>query len=371
MPCSRIGSIATSGKPPLPQIARTPYCSPSGSVKRTIRALVVVPMQTFSYFPSATLRTFGAVCSRNAPFRSSGGSTPWSKMRICVRSRMPMMGPSTVTSSPACRSRIASSLAGKVRRLELTVEVDLAVGVHVRRRTARRPALVVDGDRVECHVRVRVFDVALQHGDVSAEAHRPDACLVEQPEQLIFQLRNMRIRIPGPDRPRDRLLREIHRVIGAAADPDADDAGRAWLAASADDRLEHELLDAFHAVGGDAHLQERHVLAAGPLRHALHVEAVPIRDELPVHDREAVTGVRPGVLARDRVDGVRAERVLDRRALGAGLERRVNSCGVQGKMLADAARVNGDAGVLANEVLLGVRDLDVLEDRLQNALAGN
>jgi hypothetical protein len=48
MPCVRIGAIASSGKPPLPQIARTPYCAPSGSVKRTMRADVVVPMQTFS-----------------------------------------------------------------------------------------------------------------------------------------------------------------------------------------------------------------------------------------------------------------------------------------------------------------------------------
>jgi len=32
----------------LPQIAFTPYCAPSGSVKRTMRAEVVVPMQTFS-----------------------------------------------------------------------------------------------------------------------------------------------------------------------------------------------------------------------------------------------------------------------------------------------------------------------------------
>src|SRR3954453_22014637 len=48
-------------------------------------------MQTFSYLPSATLRTFGAVCSRKAPRSSIGGSTPWSKIRVCVRSRMPMM----------------------------------------------------------------------------------------------------------------------------------------------------------------------------------------------------------------------------------------------------------------------------------------
>jgi hypothetical protein len=48
MPRRCIGSIASSGSPPLPQIARTPYCAPSGSVKRTMRADVVVPMQIFS-----------------------------------------------------------------------------------------------------------------------------------------------------------------------------------------------------------------------------------------------------------------------------------------------------------------------------------
>ena len=60
-------------------------------MKRTIRADVVVPMQSFSYFPGPSLRTFGAVCRRNAPERSIGGSIPWSKIRICVRSRIPMM----------------------------------------------------------------------------------------------------------------------------------------------------------------------------------------------------------------------------------------------------------------------------------------
>ena len=80
-----------------------------------MRALVVVPMQIFSYLPSASLRTFGAVCRRNAPLRSIGGSTPWSKMRICVRSRMPMMWPCTVTSSPARSLRIScGSVIGNV-----------------------------------------------------------------------------------------------------------------------------------------------------------------------------------------------------------------------------------------------------------------
>src|SRR5439155_21508118 len=104
---------------------------------------------------------------------------------------------------------------------------------------------------------------------------------------------------------------------------------------------------------------------------ALDVEAVPVGNELPVHDRQAVAGVRPGVLARDRVHGVRAQRMLDGRALGASLERSVNPCWMQGKMLADAARVDGDSRVLADEVLLGFGDGDVLEDRLQDALSGH
>src|SRR6266700_7775016 len=39
---------------------------------------------------------------------------------------------------------------------------------------------------------------------------------------------------------------------------------------------------------------EAHVLGARALGHALDVEAVPLRDELPVDDREPVAGVRAG-----------------------------------------------------------------------------
>src|SRR6266536_6354713 len=250
MPSRRIGSIASSGSPPLPQIARTPYFSPRPSVNRTIRAEVVVPMQTFSYLPGPSLRTPGAVCSRKAPLRSMGGSTPSSKIRICVRSRMPMMWPSTSTSSPACSSRIASSVVGKIKRFasELTVVLHFSLGTDVCGRAARGPALVVDGDRIERHVRVRVLDVALEHGDVAAEPHRPDPGLVQELEQLLLEPGDVRIRVARADRPGDRLLGEVHRVVGGAADPDADDPRRARLPARPDDRLEDELLDALHAV---------------------------------------------------------------------------------------------------------------------------
>src|SRR5246127_3323547 len=231
MPCFCIGAIASSGKPPLPQIARTPYCAPSGSVKRTMRALVVVPMQIFSYLPSATLRTPGAVWSRNAPRRSIGGGTPSSKMRICVRSRMPMMWPCTTTSSPARSLRISSgSVIGNVTSCVaisgLPVEVGGAVGGDVRGRAARRPALVVDGDGVERHVRVCVLDVAVEDGDVASEPHRPDAGLVQEPVELLLELRDHRVGVARADRPGDRLLCEVHRVVGGSADADADDAKR-------------------------------------------------------------------------------------------------------------------------------------------------
>src|SRR5207247_10947299 len=114
-----------------------------------------------------------------------------------------------------------------------------------------------------------------------------------------------------------------------------------------------------------------HVLRAGALRHAFDVQPVPVGDELPVHDREAIAGVRPGVLARDRVHGVRAQRMLDGRALGAGLECLVDACRVEREVLAHAAGVDRDAGVLADEVALVVCDRDVAVDRLQHTLPGH
>src|SRR6266480_8006538 len=88
------------------------------------------------------------------------------------------------------------------------------------------PALIVDGDRVQGHVRVRVLYVALENGDVTAEPHRPDSGLVQEVVELVLELSDDRVRVPSADRAGDRLLGEIHRVVGRAADPDADDPRR-------------------------------------------------------------------------------------------------------------------------------------------------
>src|ERR1700730_18908201 len=103
------------------------------------------------------------------------------------------------------------------------------------------PARVVDGNRVESHVRVGVLDVALENGDVAAEPHRPDPRLVQKRIQLVLELRHDWIRVARSDRAHDRLLREVHRVVSRTDDADADDPRRTRLATGTDDRLEHEL----------------------------------------------------------------------------------------------------------------------------------
>ena len=60
--------------------------------------------------------------------------------------------------------------------------------------------------------------------------------------------------------------------------------------------------------------------------------------------------------------------MLDRRARRAVAERLVDPGRMEREVLADAARVDGDARVLADEVLLLVGDVDVPVDRLQDAL---
>ena len=283
------------------------------------------------------------------------------------------MWPWTTTSSPARSLRIsASSVIGKVTScvaIRPPGRTRHRRRAHVHTGAAGGPALVVDGDGIERHVRVRVLDMAVEDGDVAAEAHRADSGLVQEAHQLVLELRDDRVAVARADRAGDRLLGEVHRVVGRAADPDADDPGRARLAAGADDRLEHELLDPLHAVGGDAHLQEAHVLGARALRDALDVEAVPVGNELPVHDRQPVADIRAGVLARDRVDGVRTQRMLQRRALGARPQCLVDLRRVEREVLAHAARVDRDPRVLADEVVPVVGDLDVLDDRVQHAAA--
>ena len=63
--------------------------------------------------------------------------------------------------------------------------------------------------------------------------------------------------------------------------------------------------------------------------------------------------------------------MLDGRARRAVAQSFVDPRRMQREVLADPARVDGDAGVLADEVVLAVGDVDVLVDRLEHTLAGD
>src|SRR6478672_2263064 len=137
-----------------------------------------------------------------------GGSTPLSKMRIWVASRMPMMWPWMVTVSPARNARTVASSVGKVISwcamaipLRFPVVVDGAVTEDVGAGAAGRPALVVDGHRVQGDVGVCLLDVHRQHGGVAAQSHRADAGLVQEAEQLALQGSHVRIWVDVVHRP--------------------------------------------------------------------------------------------------------------------------------------------------------------------------
>ena len=111
------------------------------------------------------------------------------------------------------------------------------------------------------------------------------------------------------------------------------------------------------------------MFCAPSLRHALQVEAVPARHELPVDDGSRYPMFGPVFARGERVDGVRPQRMLHRRARGPGSEGLVDLRRMERKALADPAVVHRDPGVLAHEVLLGVGNVDIPLDRLEDALA--
>ena len=149
----------------------------------------------------------------------------------------------------------------------------------MRRGAARGPALVVDGDGVEGHVRVGVFDV---HWSTVTSPPSPIGPMPVslRLEQLVLELSDDGIGVAGADRAGDRLLGEVHRVVGGAAMPTPTMPGGHGLPPAPTIDSSTNCLMPFTPSAG-THLQEAHVLGAGALGHALHVEAVPLGDELP------------------------------------------------------------------------------------------
>jgi len=86
-----------------------------------------------------------------------------------------------------------------------------------------------------------------------------------------------------------------------------------------------------------------------------------------VHRRQVPARVRPRVLARDRVDGVGAQRVFESGALDPPLHRGAHAREVQRTVLADLEPEDDRAGVLTDEVVVAFGDGDVLQHDVEEA----
>ena len=188
----------------------------------------------------------------------------------------------------------------------------------------------------------------------SAASRRIGIAIVERAEQLLLRVRVAR------------------RAI--AADADADGARAAALALRLPDRVQDALAHALErAVGapemielGRQRVLSVRVLAAAALEDQLDLD-VGVFPLIEVDDRRAGPEVVAGVLAGDRVDGVRAKLAAPRR-LGdrlANLLAHPDLIGANGHLDLEGRH----AGVLADGALAGRGLIDVLRDD-RHGLAG-
>src|SRR5262245_10789869 len=327
--------------------------------------LVVVPTETGSY-RSPTFFTFGAVWRHTAPRRSTGGSFPSSKMRIIVRSLTPKTTPSRLTVSPALSSRTSSSASGVLNRCAaigrpLPSLFDPTVGIDPGRRAFPAPALQSHGHRILGDMGMGVLDLHPERRSIAAQTHGPDARRVDGLQKLALQGGDRLLRVRRADRPPDSLLRELHRQVSSAAESDSYQRRWARFATGLDDTLEHESLDAGQPVGWRQHREERHVFRAGPLGHHFQLDVSGLLQELDVDHGNALTGVGLRIRASDRMAYRRPQRMLSRRPLHTVGDRRQKQRAIVVDTAPDPDLVHGRAGVLADQELASLRDVQVLQ----------
>ncbi len=235
---------------------------------------------------------------------------------------------------------------------------------------ARRVALDVDRDRVHRDVGRGDLDMDSEGRAVAAEPLRSDAEAVDGIAELGFERRALGIgaaRAQGAGR---RDLGEMHAEIGGAADADAHYGRRADLAAGLDDAVDDEGLHPADAVGGNAHLEERSVLRAASLGDHLDAQRLLAVVEIDIDDRDKAAAGGLLVLAGDRMDDGRAQRMLLRRAHAAAADRRLERRAVELDVATDDDVVDRNAGVLAEQVVGALGDHDVLAHRRQDGAGG-
>ena len=175
--------------------------------------------------------------------------------------------------------------------------------------TPERPAVVGDRDEEAGRQTVGGCDLAANQARLAAEAHGADAELVGLCHDLVFELRQDRVRIGVFQRAEELILRERVARGAVRTDADADGARRAALALRLPDGVQDALLHAreiaAHAAemfefGGEGVL-DIFVFAAAALEDQLDLDFV-LLPLFKVNHRGLCAEIIAGVLARERVD---------------------------------------------------------------------
>src|SRR5688572_27415594 len=219
-------------------------------------------------------------------------------------------------------------------------------------------------------MRRRELDVHRERGRVPAQPLRADAELVHRAREALLELRAFGIVAAGAERARRGDLGEMHAQVGGAAHADTDDGRRAGLAAGVQHAIDHEGLDRVHALGRHRHPEPRVVLRARALGDHLDRQRFAILREIHVHHRYLPPAGGVLVLARDGVNDGRAQRMLARRALAALGDRLLERVAVDLDAGAYGDVVDRDAGVLAQQVVGLLGDLDIPDHGAEDRLPG-
>src|SRR5215510_10349348 len=100
-----------------------------------------------------------------------------------------------------------------------------------------RPALRIDRDWIQRHMRIRHLHVDTDTRCHSAQAHRTDSQLIYHLQQLLLEAGDLGIRMVRPERPRNRVLGKSRAEISRPANSNSDDRRRAGIAPRIEDRL--------------------------------------------------------------------------------------------------------------------------------------
>src|SRR5688572_7172458 len=267
--------------------------------------------------------------------------------------------PSTRTRSSSVTPWSSAAWIGSVnsRKIHLKTVFD-SRGAKGGARAPRRVALHVDRYGVHGDVRGRRLDMDGERGGITAETLRPDAEHVHRLGERRLELRAFGVFAARAERPGRGDLGEVHAQVGGAAYANADDGGRAGLAARVQHAVDDEGLDGVDAFGGNRHAQPRVVLRPRAFRDHFDHQRFFFR-KIDVDHRHAAPGRVLLVHPRGRMHDRGAERVFLCRARAPAPDGVLQPRAVYLHAAPDPDVVDRDAGVLAQQVVgvLGYGDV--------------